>query len=281
MFQVFQKNRVVLLSLLVIACCLTACAGNNAEVETLVAQNATLGTESAIVRGTATAVAGQLQVTREFFATQARGAEDRQLFIVRTLDALGVDTSSVELITPQIVPPTPIGGAEVTVENSASGGITLVAPTPLQFGATPTGQPGQSVPPAGEAEIGPTIDPSQPNLSNVSVSSAVGSDDCATASNTTFDVTTPEIYAVGTANNFPAGYSLTFTWSRGGEVLLTDTFQWQSAVNGACIWYYVTTEDFAFLPGSYTVSFDNNGLPAGPSVTFTLTDASGASIPAP
>lgn len=255
--------------LVVVICCLTACAGNNEELDTLVAQNATLGTENANVRGTSTAVAAQLQVTREFFATQAQGASDRQLFIVRTLSALGEDISGVELITPQIVPPTPIGGGDIAPVTSAGGGITLVAPTPLQFGSTPTMQAAVPTSPAAAA----TIDPAQPNLSSASVSSAVGANDCATASSTTFDVSTPAIYAVGTANNFPAGFSLTFTWRRDGEVLLTDSFTWQSAVNGACIWYYVTSEDFEFLPGSYTVSFDSNGLPVGSPVTFSLTSA--------
>jgi hypothetical protein len=260
----------VLLTMLVL---LTACATNNDEVNTLIAQNITLSTEVASARGTATAAADQIRITSDFFATQAQGASDRQLFIVRTLDALGVDTSGVSLITPQLLPPTPVGGAEAAVQsNVAGGGITVVAPTPLEFGTT-------TMPTLDTAStpFPPTIDPTQPNLGNASVSSSVGSDDCATGSSSVFDVTTPEIYAVGTANNFPAGYSLTFTWTRNGEALLTDTFTWDSPVNGACIWYFVTPADFEFLPGSYTVSFDNNGVQVASLVTFELTDPSGAS----
>lgn len=269
--QVIQKRSFMLFLCLVF---LTACATNNDEVNTLIAQNVTLSTEIASARGTATAGAEQIRITNEFFTTQVQGASDRQLFIVRTLSALGVDTSGVDLITPQLVLSTPIGGADAAVQSSvAGGGVTVVAPTPLEFGSTPMPTVGAG----STAAIPPTIDPSQPNLGNVSVSSTVGSDDCATGSSTSFDVTTPEIYAVGTANNFPAGYSLNFTWTRNGEVLLTDTFTWEAPVNGACIWYFVTPADFEFLPGSYSVSFDTNSIPVGSTVTFELTDASGVS----
>jgi hypothetical protein len=270
LFQVFEKRGWMLLLL---ALMLTACAGNNDEVNTLIAQNITLSTDIASARGTATAVGEQIRITNEFFATQAQGANDRQLFIVRTLSALGVDTSGVAFITPQLLPPTPIGGGDAAAQsNAAGGGITVVAPTPLEFGATQMPTLETALTPA----VQPTIDPSQPNLGNVSMSASVGSDDCATGSSTVFDVTTPEIYAVGTANNFPAGYSLTFTWTRNGEVLLSDTFTWDAPVNGACIWYFVTPAEFEFLPGSYSVSFDNNGVPAALPVTFELIDPTGA-----
>jgi hypothetical protein len=270
--QVTQKRMfIALLSILF----LTACASNNDEMNTLIAQNITLSTDIAAARGTATGVADQIRITNEFFSTQSRGASDRQLFIVRTLSALGVDTSGVGLITPQLIPPTPVGGIDpaAAANNVAGGGITVIAPTPLEVGATamPTMDMAASTP------LPPTVDPSQPNLGNVSVSSSVGADDCATGSSSVFDVTTPEIYAVGTANNFPAGYSLTFTWTRGGEVLLTDTFMWDAPVNGACIWYYVTPADFAFLAGSYSVTFDNNGVPVASPVNFEVIDPSGGS----
>jgi hypothetical protein len=247
---------------------LTGCANADPSIEqTLVAQNSTLSTQAAAKRATATFAAAQLQITAEFFATQEKGAQDRRLFIVRTLESFGVDTSGVGFITPVIIPPTLLPGqTRVNSGCSVIGGITRIAPT-----SESQTIPRTSTPDANRVTL-PTLDPNAPRLINTSISSAVGDDDCATASASEFAVTTPKLYAVGTAVNFPAGFTVTFTWLRGGKVLLTDAFTWQNPVNGLCVWYFVTPSDFEFLPGTYSVTFESNGAAVASPIAFVLTD---------
>lgn len=265
MTDLLKTGSMLLVGLLVLL--LAACDSPDPTLEqTLSAQNATLGTQVTVRRQTATFAAEQLKITAEFYATQMRGAADRQLFIIRTLEAFGVDTSGVGLMTPVIIPPSPLPGQNDANNSSIIGGITRIAPTSEAQGLPPTLTPDPNL------ALVPTLDPTVPRLTNVSVSSAVGEDDCATASATEFDITTPEIYAVGTARNFPAGFTLTFTWLRGGEVLLTDDFTWDNPVDGLCIWYYVTPTDFEFLPGTYSLTFESNGAAVASPIAFVLTD---------
>jgi hypothetical protein len=244
---------------------LAACGGGNTEQEgTLAAQNATLSTEIAYRRQTATIGAEQIRVTNDAFATQIKGATDRQQAIVRTLEALGVFVVGLEQITPVIQPPTARPDEVSNPASNTGGGITLIPPTLEAPEVTPTVIVNDNIP--------PTLDPTAPNLANISVSSSVGADDCATGAASTFDASTPELYAVGTANNFPAGMSVTFNWLRGAEVVYSDTFTWDFEINGKCVWYFVTPAEFEFLPGEYTVTFESSGAAVGSPVTFTLTD---------
>lgn len=249
----------------------SACQSRDPAIEqTAAVRNATLSTEIASARQTATISAEQIRITNDAVATQIRGASERQQAIVGTLEGLGVMVVGVEFMTPRIQQVTSIG-SEANSALAGSGGITLIPPT-SQAREEPT------LTPAPVVNSPPTIDPTAPNLSNVSVSSAVGTDDCATAPGTSFDVSTPNLYAVGTANNFPAGMTVTFNWLRGGEVIFSDSFTWDSEVNGACVWYNATVDQFEFLPGTYSVTFESNGVPIAPPVAFVLTDPNGAAV---
>jgi hypothetical protein len=245
----------------------SACQPGDPTVEqTAVARNATLSTEIAAARQTATISAEQIRVTSDAVGTQIRGVTDRQQAIVSTLEGLGVMVVGVEFMTPIVAEPTPIGGGEANAAAgvAGSGGITLIPPT-SQAREEPTLAPSPVV------NVPPTVDPTAPNLSNVSISSTVGQDDCATGSGTSFDVSTPNLYAVGTANNFPAGMTLTFNWLRDGQIIFTDSFTWEAEVDGACVWYNATPAQFEFLPGTYSVTFESNGAPVSPPVAFVLT----------
>jgi hypothetical protein len=251
---------------LILTAALTACSGgDSAREETLAAENGTLSTEIAYRRMTATIGAEQIRVTSEALGTAMRGAQDRQQSMVRTLDALGIPVGDVSQITPIITPPTPRAGEGNRSGESGDGGITLIPPTQQAPEATPT-----AIPPA--ITQPPTIDLTLPNLVEVSVSSSVGDDDCATGSAAQFTVSTPELYAVGRAVNFPVGMSVTFNWLREGEVVYSDTFTWDSAVDDACVWYFVTPQDFAFTPGAYTVTFERDGVAVALPVSFTLVE---------
>jgi hypothetical protein len=221
----------------------------------------TAETEIAQVRQTATLGADRMRITVEYLQTRAAFEEDRRDSILSTLDVLGVDTSGVSLITPVILTATPAPNQDSITIGGSGGGITRIAPTQLIRTAdiTPTPLPL------------PTIDLNAPNLTETSVSISVGGNDCATGITAQFNETTPMIYAVGTANNFVPGTTVTFNWLREGATVFSDSFTWDFAIDGRCIWYFVTSDEFVFTPGNYTVTFESNGLPIGTPVTFTIT----------
>lgn len=256
-------------AILLLTGALSACGSRDPELEgSIVAQHATLSTEIANRRQTATLGAEQIRVTSEALSTQIRGATDRQQAIVRTLEGVGVMVIGLDLITPAVQAVTPRPGEQNIENSSASGGITLIAPTSAAAQAQST----PIVTATTRVNTPPTTNPAAPNLSQVSVSSSVGSNDCATGAASQFSTSTPQLYAVGIANNFPAGISVTFNWLRGQELVYSDSFTWELAVDDVCIWYFVTSEDFAFLSGNYTVTFESDGSPIAPSVNFVLTD---------
>lgn len=241
---------------------LTACAGAGGRGETLVAENATLGTEMAILRQTATVAADRQLITLEFIGTVSTQAARRQLSILGTMSALGIDTSRVNAITPAraLPTPSPADGAP-RVPAVLGGGITAVPATP-SF-RTPVPTPTRAV-----QQIEPTIDTSGPYFTDVVTAPGVGDDDCAVGPSTQFDETQAEIYVVARANNFPEGTTVNFNWLRDGATLYTDSFTWNAAIENACVWYFVTPLDFDFMPGTYTAQLQ---IVDGPNASTVFT----------
>ncbi len=238
---------------------LTACGVASPAEGTLSMQNATLGTQMAWLRQTATFEADLNVRTLEYIGTTSARAQGRQVNLLATLQYLGMPLEPGQLA--QITPDT-IAGQAASV---ASG-----APTPAQPGITviqPTTEPNLLLPSATPA---PALDPNAPNVTNMVTAAAVGSDDCALAAETQFTASTPEIYAVGVANNFPPGITVTFNWRRGEAVVYSDAFTFENAVNNACIWYFVTPLDFDFTPGEYTVSMEASNVPLGTPAVFII-----------
>lgn len=257
------------LYLLLLSLLLTACgSGRDPAVEqTIVAEHGTLSTQIQFERQTATFAADQIRVTAEYFGTEARAAQIRSTSLVSTLNALGVDTSGAGQITPVILTPTLRPGEQVS--SGTVGGVTRIAPTPEARESTPTRQPSPT-------SLNPVIDPTLPNLTNVSVAAAVGNNDCATDVRPEYDIDTSLLYVVGTANLFTAGTTVTFTWSQAGQTVFTTDWTWNDPIDGVCIWYGFTPDDFPFNPGSYTVDFSIGGAIAAPSATFNLVDPDAA-----
>lgn len=244
---------------------LAACGGDAGLEATRISEHATLSNDAAFQRETATYAADRVRVTVEFLETRVRSEEDRRLYILRTLEGLGIDTFSAGLITPEITAVSPQELESQAMNFGVVGGITRSAPTPQ----APFQPPTATIDPI---LAQPTTDPNAPHLSNVSISSGVGTNDCATQPASQFVPNTQELYAVGTANNFAAGTSITFTWLFNGQVIYTDSFSWQHAIHDVCIWYYVTPEDFPFTPGTYTVRIESDGQPLAAPLTYTITD---------
>jgi hypothetical protein len=253
--------------------CLTLCAGliagcgQDASAEqTLAAEHGPLATNIVNLRSTATVAADQRQITLEHLATVATRAVQRQQSILATMNSLGLNPAGVSQITPAATYTLAVELAQATLAPNLleqGGGITRLPATP-QF-RTPEPSPTPLMPTA-------TVDPNLPNFSNAVTSTGVGPDDCATQVTAQFATSAPEIYVVMTANKIPAGTTLASRWRRDGEELALFDFSPDFSIDGACVWFFADSSDFAFTPGTYQVVLEINGRQSGEPVTFTIVE---------
>lgn len=237
----------------------TACMSDPSAGQTAAAANATLGTQVALRRVTATYDADRRFVTQSALETSAALAQRRQGQIVSTLAELGYPTPDVRQITPAALPTNPafaLNTPTPDVFETASGGITRAAPTtdPFVTPDTPTPTPGPAT---------NTPDPSLPRVENVVMSTGVGNDDCANGVTSTFTSSASEIYVVASAFNVPRGATIASRWFRGAEDLTRFEFAPDFDINGACIWFFADQTDFAFNAGAYRVEIEINGNGVG------------------
>jgi len=238
-----------------------------------VAEHAALATQAADARATATFAADSRQVTREYLATASTLAAQRQRQILLTLTSSGIDTANAGQITP-VATVTRAAADTVATANpnapSVVGGVTRLPQTPQFRTAVPT-----NTSPAPTA----TIDPNGPNFSAAQTAPAVGEDDCALTPSAVFPPETPEIYIVATANNILPGMTLGSRWRKDGAELAVFTFQPDFAINGNCVWFFATPDDFPFEAGAYTVQLEVDGRPAAPAVAFSISGTPPAPTP--
>lgn len=235
-----------------------ACSGDASTMQTAEAMNATLGTEVANRRTTATYDADRRVVTQSAMETSAALASRRQGQIVSTLEELGFARPDISLITPAALP-TNVDSMFITPTfppmDLAAGGITRAAPTldPLftPIPPTPTAGPPTETP-----------DPSQPRFENVVTSASVGSDDCASGQTNLFTTGTAQIYVVANAYNIARGMTITSRWSRDGQEITQFSFTPDFDINGPCIWFFADQSDFTFTAGAYRIDLDISGNPA-------------------
>lgn len=235
---------------LLIILLVTACGQTSTEKQTLEAHDQSLNTEIAGLQATANIEQERLLITVEHAETQVARASTQQLLIILTLEARGVDT----LVLPGVATAMP------TTENSfpnTTGDNVGSAPTPPRVAVTPASTPT------------PNINISNPYLTNIVVSTDVGSDDCAVNVTNTITPNTERIYVVATAREMPDGTTIVSRWQRGGtEVAVYDlTYDY---IEEACIWFFVDQTDFAFTPGSYSVALDVDGVTITPPIPFTV-----------
>ncbi len=251
---------------------LTACSASPAD-DRLVAEHAALATQAANVRATVTFAADNRQVTREYLATASTLAAQRQRQILLTLTASGIDTANAAQITPAATMPRvalDVAAAANPNALSVAGGVTQLPQTPQFRTAVPT-----NTSPAPTA----TVDPNGPNFTDVQAAPAVGVDDCALTPSATFLPETPKIYIVATANNVLPGMTLGSRWLKDGVELAVFAFQPNFAIDGNCVWFFATPDDFPFEIGTYTVQLEVDGRPAAPSVTFSIGGTPPAATP--
>ena len=227
---------------------LVAAGGNNNNgVElTLVAQNATLRTEIAILRETATVAADRRQIPLEQVGTELSQVQGQNQQLQSTLIARGFDPTTIANITP--LPQTP----------------SLATPLP-----SPTGVPGTPLPPT-TLET-PTVPAATiPSLANIVTASGVGDNDCALSTRSEFSPNDTAIYVVATASNIAPGMTLRSRWLRAGTEVAAFDFTPDFAIDNACVWFFIDQSDTPFTPGEWTVSLEINGSPAGNPATFMI-----------
>jgi hypothetical protein len=224
----------------------SACKVSGTTELTLVAENLDLGTQIADVRATATYAADRLNMTLEYLQTASKDVTERQQLLSGTLAQSGLNPSGV-------VP------------------VTLTAPplgqlTPDASGAQPQATPPPDAPPD-SANAG------APTLSNIVMAEAVGKNDCAVGTVTTFTPNVDRIYVVATASNIQAGTKLNSRWMAEGKEVVAHDFTPDFEIKNACIWFFIDKTDTAFTPGNWSVQLEINGAPAGTPVPFTVQNA--------
>lgn len=238
-------TRILRMILLLGLALIAACTPQNEIELTLVAQNVALRTQIAAVYETATVSADRLQVTVEYMNTLVARAQEQRGQLQATLVAQGGNPAAM------------------------SGGVdAAAAPVATSPGADPAFTPAAQITPAAT----PTPDPSTPTLTNIVMSPGVASDDCASQPTTIFSAAlTSEIYVVATANNVTPGTNLLSRWNVAGATIVHD-FTPNFAINGNCIWFYIDQTEVQFLPGTWNVTLEVNGVPVGSPVEFVIAE---------
>ncbi len=245
-----------------VALLMSACTGNEGQ-QTLVAENAMLGTQMADLRTTATFQSDQLNQTQEYIETIVPKADRLRDELASTLQAVGIDVTlnPVEPNPSFVLATAPATSAAGEQESSIIVGGTILAPS------TPSESDSASATTGDLAT--PTV--GQPALFNLVTAESVGSNDCALSSVTSFTAATSQIYVVATAANITAGTTLGAQWYLGDTLLTKQEFAPKDDINNNCIWFYVEPVDFPFTPGSYRVDLLVNGTPiTGAQASFTI-----------
>ena len=217
-------------------------------------------TEIATLRLTATFEIDRLMATQEGLQTAVREVESQNTRTAVTLIALGttvVDTSGITPLAP--LPTVPPGAAD--------SGPVLITPGASSRGSIDSAAEATPVPTAQSVIAAPAGGPA---VLSVTLSEAVGADDCAAGSSTSFASTTGGIYAVLRVTGLTAQNAVTYRWQREGIEVWVDSWSPSANVEDACIWYYLTPAEVEFTAGDWSiwVAIDDQG--AGAPVAFTI-----------
>ncbi|MDX1993823.1 MAG: hypothetical protein SF029_15660 [bacterium] len=261
--------------LTIITLLMTACSGMSQSEQALVEQNNALGTQIADLRASATVSSDLLMATLEQANTSIARVNQQQDQMIGTLRARGM-APEAGAINPLMSTATPTFAAQTGLVTPVApgGGVTpfgtsssvqTFGPTPGAPVPNPALTPGTTPLPASTTT---TSSGGSNTLTNIVTSSGVGADDCAASPSSQFTTSTQEIYVVATAN-LTSGTTVLSRWLQNGTEVATFDFTYEFNVSGSCIWFFANQSDFAFTPGSYTVSLEVNGVVAG-QTTFTI-----------
>jgi hypothetical protein len=243
-----------LLCYVILALAVGACS-NSGDVElTLVNQNVALNTEIASVRSTATYAADALDITVEYVGTAMQQVTQQYGVLSLTMAAAGLNPAAVTPGAPVIVPTQPVPVEPI----QSSNGTPLPTLQDVSGGSSDTA-------------ITPSV-PADPSLYNIVTAAAVGANDCAISSVSTFSISTAEIYVVATAANIAPGTTLSSSWLAPDGVAVNHSFTPDFTIDQNCIWFYIDQSDVVFTPGSWSVQLAINNQPVGQPVAFTITE---------
>lgn len=234
----------------------SACSDNSAQ-QTLVADNALLGTQIVDLRITATYLIDEIKRTEEYVMTEVPKALRLRDELRSTLQAAGLDAAAVEQVQPN---------AAFAAATAPAAGQPTVASGPPPTNSTP-----------GSLNLdlsAPQATTAAPALFNLVMAEGVGANDCALSAVSTFTSDASQIYVVATANGVRAGSTIAAQWYMENTVVAEQSFAPESDINNNCIWFYVEQSDFAFTPGNYRVDLTIDGTAiAGASASFSVMGA--------
>lgn len=235
---------------------------------TLAAEHHVQGTQFYDVQMTASVQTGRFQSTQDYYTTQVAFVATQSQFLKATLITRGTPAEVLAAYQQELE--AGLAALPTRTPRATPTFAPLIPPTPLLV--VPASDP--SIPANGGITPNPeaafTVAPptSGPRLTNLTASSVVGDDDCAQNATNTFSTSTPEIYIVANAYEITPGMMLASQWDISGQQR-TYEFVPDFDINGACIWFYMDQSEFAFQPGSASVSLSVNGTAMG-TVTLTL-----------
>lgn len=231
-------------------------------------QNEIAQTQISAVRATATVNADRLMVTLENAQTAVGNVDLQSTRIAATLIAAGMTFVDASNITP-VVPTDGAPGNSGTNPQIANPLITPGVPQVSSQGSAQGDSPLVQATPTPEA-FQQAANPNAPSLSNISLTTTVGDDDCAVNPTTQFTTGATDIYAVATAHNIQPDTELVATFLREGQVIQTYPWTPGFAIDGACIWFHLPSDEVTFTPGNWSAALTVNGAAAGAPIAFTI-----------
>lgn len=264
-----MKHLILILNLILI---LSACTDTGTSL-TLEANYRLAGTQVEDLRITATVQMARAETTLDFMGTRAAVSGNQSGFLVETLVATGI---SPELLatqresflgsSPTPVPPTIIGN---NANQEIRPGQTLIAET---FTPSPPAVTINAPNPTSTALIQATPDFGGLTIGNLITATGAGNDGCGRGVSSVFGMNVSEIYVILPVFNVTANdYIFAARWQKNGQPIgpIYD-FSPDVDSDSLCVWFFVDATDFAFEPGTYSVSIDINGQRASGPVPFVI-----------
>ncbi|RMG82317.1 MAG: hypothetical protein D6712_14910, partial [Chloroflexi bacterium] len=96
------------------------------------------------------------------------------------------------------------------------------------------------------------------------------SDGCAARVQTSFPLTSSQIFIAARARNVQSGTSVEVEWFNESRLVLRDS--WTIPVNAEdyCFWFSLTPQDVPFVAGNWSAWLYVNGQPIGEPLTFSI-----------
>ncbi len=248
-----------------------------ADLQTENLQNEQAETQIAAVRATATINADRMLITLENAQTAVGNIDLQSTRIASTLIAAGmsfIDDSGITPVAPTDAPQT--GNNNIPQISNP-----LLTPNAPNVSGSGSAQGDSQLNPATDVPnnvnvVQPPSDPNSP-LSQITLTTQVGTDDCPVGSVTSFSTGDSEIYVTAVANTQSTS-TLTAAFAFNGQEVKSYSWTPGFAIQGECIWFHMPSSDVTFTPGSWTVTLDIDGTPVSAPIPFSISGDTPAQI---